>query len=168
MPRTYRVAQIGPNQIDRAYPLVETVEPSLDLKGWRALCGEVAGHRYPGAEGDKIIVATNPLGYVQGLCVAAVKESTPDGRVLDVPIFAVASAADEAGVVAGLLDYLRDCGRNETCGSIRIWTLAQDNWSRHLDETAVKRWDHGVLMLLDAGQNVSDGRNLEPPGPIFR
>ena len=43
--------------------------------------------------------------------------------MLDVPIFAVASAADEAGVVADLLDYLRACGRNEACGSIRIWTL---------------------------------------------
>ena len=156
MLRTYRVAPIGPNQIDRVFPLVETVEPSLDLAAWRARCGEAVSRRYPGAGGDKIIVATNPLGYVQGLCVLAVKENTPDGRMLDVPIFAVASAADEAGVVADLLDYLRDVGRNEACGSIRIWTLGQDNWSRHLDGAAAKRWDHGVLMLLASGRHLAN------------
>ena len=69
MLRTYRVAPIGPNQIDRVFPLVETVEPSLDLAAWRARCGEAVSRRYPGAGGDKIIVATDSLGYVQGLSV---------------------------------------------------------------------------------------------------
>jgi len=164
MPKTYRVAPIGVSQIDQAYPLARPLAPSLDLEAWRALCRKATDRRSPGADGDRIIVATNPLGYVQGLCVASVKESPAEGRVLDVPIFAVASAADEAGVVCDLLQYLQDLGRNGGCGSVRIWTLAQDNRTRFLGGGEYQPWDHGLLVLLAPnGAKPADGTPASDP-----
>jgi hypothetical protein len=156
MTKTYRVAPIDLNQIDRVFPLVEPVAPSLDLQTWRVLCRKVVSRSDTDAATDKIIVATNPLGYVQGLCVASIRESPSDGRVLDVPIFAVASAADEAGVVGDLLQYLRDRGQSEECGSIRIWTLGKDNWARHIEDAGLKRWDHGLRILLESGKRLTN------------
>jgi hypothetical protein len=149
MQPTYKIGRITAAQIDRAYLLVNPVAPRLDLDEWRALCRDVLIRKRQAIDQDDIVVAVNPVGYVQGLCTHVVRKHPFHGRILDVSIFVVTSAADEAGIAADLLDYLKGLARQEACSAIRIWTLGQDNWSRHLSDREISRPDHGVLMILD-------------------
>jgi len=68
--------------------------------------------------------------------------------MLDVPIFVVASAADDAGVSKALIDKLRGIAANAECTSIRFWTIRSDNWTRRLQPSDYSCWDHGVRLIL--------------------
>ena len=101
-------------------------------------------------ERETIFVATNPAGYIQGLCIVAACQHTFDRRTLDIPIFVVASASDEAGVAISLLEHLKGVARIEACRQVRIWASGGDSWSRALKDTEYKRWDGGVLLESDS------------------
>lgn len=148
MQSTYKVGRIAPEQVDPAYLLISPVAPTLDLAAWRTFCGAVQRKDRHDGE-DDVAVATNPRGYLQGLCAYAVRQHPFYGRILDVSIFIVTSAADEAGVAADLLRHLKVLARAEACGAIRIWTLGEDTWSRHVEGAEVSRTDHGLVLLLD-------------------
>ena len=154
MQPTYKVSRISSRQVDPAYLLASLAAPALDLDGWRAFCRDVisAGSRRSGQ--DEIIVAANPAGYVQGLCVSAARWHLAYGRILDVSVFVVSSAADEAGVAIDLLRHAKALARAEGCSGIRIWTREPDNWSRYLGNHAVDRSEHGALMILEPGPPV--------------
>ena len=71
---------------------------------WRAFCqplGSAPLRDETGSNGERAVIARDPQGYVKGLCFSSIKEHSPYGRVLDVPIFVVASAADAEGVATG-------------------------------------------------------------------
>jgi hypothetical protein len=160
MPFTYSIDHINPDQIDQAYPLVSLVAPTLDLDTWRALCRNVADRRVRSPDLDDVIVAMNPPGHIQGLCVAAVRSRAGHGRLLDVPIIVITSAADEAGVAADMLAYLKALGEAENCASLRIWTSEQEDWSKRLGNLKSQFWDHGVLVPLISAPPA------EPAGPV--
>jgi hypothetical protein len=145
---TYSISHIKADQIDQAYPLVSLVAPTLDLDGWRALCQNVAERRVYCPDLNDVVVAMNPRGYIQGLCVTTIRDHPIDGRLLDVPIVVITSAADEPGVASDILAYLSDLGRAENCASIRIWTSEREEWSRRLVRHERRTWDHGFLLPL--------------------
>ncbi|MEJ0095095.1 MAG: hypothetical protein WDN46_17255 [Methylocella sp.] len=149
MDATYQIAELTTDRVDQAYPLIGAVAPALDLAAWRAFCRSIIDRGDSRPDLDNVIVAMSPLGYIQGLCITTVREHAEGDRILDAPIFVVASAADSAGVAAELLDYLKAFGRAESCGCMRIWTLAHDNWTRRLSEGEIRRWDHGVTIILE-------------------
>lgn len=148
MRTTYNTSQISAAQIDQAYPLITRVSPTLELEPWRMFCRAVVAHKSHPRDPDKIVVTTNPIGHVQGLCTTAIRGHAIGDLMLDVPIFVVASAADAAGVAADMLTYLKNVGRAEACACIRIWSLGRDNWTRQLSESEIRRWDHGALIIL--------------------
>jgi hypothetical protein len=143
---SYIVKQIEPFEVDRAYPLVEPVAANLSLSEWRGYCALLAS----GAAGqsDCVWIASNPLGIIQGLAVYGVDDSRDD-RSLEVPIFVVTSAADDAGVSKALIDSLKDMATERMYAVIRFWTLTPDNWSRWLDPAARKHVHHGVVLVLE-------------------
>lgn len=143
MSATYGVGRISAGQIDQAYSLVTLVAPMLRLDAWRALCRNIGTHR---PDLDNVIVAINPRGYVQGLCITAVRNHSVHGPILDVPIMVVASAADEAGVAAEMLAYLKMLGHSQGCANMRIRTSEEKN--RTLGDRELRPWDHGVLVQI--------------------
>ncbi|KPH77396.1 hypothetical protein [Bosea vaviloviae] len=147
MQQSYKIGRITAAQIDRAYLLVNRVAPKLDLDAWRAFCREILAQKRQAIDRDDIVIAVNPAGYVQGLCSHAVRNHPFHGRILDVSIFVVTSAADEAGIAGSLLDHLKDLARQDACNTIRIWTLGQNDWSRPLRDRQIDQPDHGVLMI---------------------
>ncbi len=148
MNRTYKIGRISADRIDQAYLLIDRFAPALDIEAWRTFCCDVMKRDSHQLDVDNVVIATNPLDYVQGLCITALRGRAED-RILDVPVFVVTSAADAAGVAADMLAYLKNVGRAEACGGIRIWTLGKDNWTRHLSESEIRRWDHGAMMILE-------------------
>src|SRR5258707_832393 len=148
MQPTYKVGRITARQVERAYLLVNRIAPTLDLDAWRASCGEVLSRKDRQTNQDDIIVATNPLGYVQGLCIIAVRQHIVYGRILDVSFLVVASAADEAGVASDLLLHLKALARSDACEGIRIWTPGREDWSQSPDKRELDRSSPGMLIVL--------------------
>lgn len=147
MQPTYRIGRITAAQVDRAYLLVHRIAPKLDLDEWRAFCRDILAQKRQAIDRDDLATAVNPAGYVQGLCSHAVRKHPFHGRILDVSIFVVTSAADEAGIAGSLLEHLKDLARQDDCSAIRIWTLGQDDGSRPLRDRQIDQPDHGVLMI---------------------
>ncbi len=140
----YRIDRLDVERIDQAYPFVTLLAPTLGLDSWRTLCETVMNRERVG----EVIAATNPLGYIQGICVAALRNDPAVGSFLDVPFIVIASTADEAGVITDMLAYLKTLGRAEGCDNLRIWTTEEDSWRRCLHEHELRPWDHGVLLPL--------------------
>lgn len=149
MQSTYKVEQIAPARIQPAYLLVNRIAPALSLEQWRASCLDVIHRKDRHSDLEDIAVATNPLGYVQGLCVSAVRRHLIYGRILDVSVLAAASAADEAGVAEDILRYLRARAKAETCEAIRIWMLGQENWIPDFDHVEIDCAHHHALIMRD-------------------
>lgn len=148
---SYEVARITAAQLDPAWLLVSRVEPALGLEQWRSRCGALlaVGEPEPGAEA--VLVATNGRGHVKGLCVAAARGDLLYGRLLDVPLFEVASAADEDGIASALIAALRRLARSASCAAIRVWKPDRESWSQHFQEHELRRFDLGALLLLEPG-----------------
>jgi len=144
---TYTIEPIGPRTIDRAYPLAQTVVPALSQHEWRQCCHLNGLSSFdPEAEREEIVVARNADGYVKGLCVYAIRDHASYGRVVDVPLFVAASAADGEGVTAELLDFLRTKCDRSVCSGIRFWAMDTEMWGRRLRPEDIARTDHGLFL----------------------
>ncbi len=150
MGATYRVGRLSDECVDKAYSLVNLVAPALDLEAWRTLCRNMQSHWPYQPEIGDMIVAVNPLGYVQGLCISSARDHAVEGRLLDVPFVVIASAADAAGVAGDLMDWLEAHAASEGCEKLRIWTSEKDGWTRHFTGRDVRLWEHGILLSLRA------------------
>lgn len=148
MSTSYVIESVGSKTIDRAYPLVKLVGPTLTLHEWREFCQDHAAPRIHEAPGDKeeIVVALNKQGYVKGLCIYTVRDHGTYGRLLDVPFFVAASAADAEGVVAELLAFLHAECNQSVCSGIRFWTMGPETWSLRSRPEYIQRTDHGLFM----------------------
>lgn len=150
MQRAYRIARITPEQVDAAYLLAGPLAPALDIDRWRGYCAPVLAGG-PAAEGQHdIVVAANPRGYVQGLCVHMLARHGVHGPILDVPVFVVASAADEIGVAGALLHHLRTVAGRLDCAAIRIRTGGAERWHRKIDDHALTDGQPRIPLILDA------------------
>jgi hypothetical protein len=145
----YSVKPITPEAVDRTYPLMRAVAPSLGLHEWRQFCQNIAsplsGHEQAG-EREEAVLAINSRGYVKGLCIYAIREHWFYGRLLDVPIFVAASAADATGVGAELLQFLQTTRDKAGCAGVRFWAMGSESWDRRLSKDDIHRTDHGTFM----------------------
>jgi hypothetical protein len=148
MTSIYRVGRIVVDQIEPAYLLVSQIAPAVSLDRWRASCCAIIGRKDRHIDQDDIAVATNPLGYVQGLCVSAPRRHVIHGRILEVSVLTVASAADDTGVADDLLRYLKAVAKAEACEGLHIWTQGRDDWTSNLEHPEIDRSHLGMLVVL--------------------
>ncbi|PZM10032.1 hypothetical protein [Rhizobium tubonense] len=145
---TYDVIQIGPAEVDHAFLLIEPVSSHLGLTAWRDFCSQLDRRASNAPHLEQVWIAVNPLGRTQGLALSKLGDDPAYGRTLDVPIFVVASAADESGVSGALIVKLGRVAEERECRSIRFWTVGRDSWSRCMQASDYQRWNHGVRMML--------------------
>lgn len=129
----YSIEPIGPRTIDLAYPLVRACGCALMLREWRAYCQafQPAPHRGESAgESERALVARDARGYVRGFCVYSIANDPRHGLLLQVPIFAIASAADGEGVASELIQALVSQYDRSVCSGMRFWPMAADSWTR--------------------------------------
>jgi hypothetical protein len=147
--RAYTVGRITTEQIDAGFLLVSRLDPSLDGGRWRTYCNEVVSGAGPAVGRKQIVVATNPRGYLQGICVQAVVEHPVQGAMLDVSVFVVASAADEIGVAAALFGELCGIAERLDCSAIRIRMEGSPRLHRHLEDNCRTACERRVALILD-------------------
>jgi hypothetical protein len=144
MSAPYIVEPIGPRTMDRAYPLAKASGCTLTLSEWQAFCRSLRPAPFcdqAAGDSERALVARNFEGYVKGLCFYSITDDSPYGRLLDVPIFVVASAADAEGVATELARALASkCDRSVSSG-IRFWPVSPNSWTRRQTPEAVRRAD---------------------------
>lgn len=143
---SYAIEPIGPGTIDKAYPLAKVMAPNLLQFEWRQFCQSLSNDWFDTEGKERVVVALNAKTYVKGLCVYSIRSHTTYGRVLDVPFFVTASAADGEGVAWALVDYLRVKCNDSVCSGIRFWTINADTWSRRLMPEHIASSDHGFFL----------------------
>lgn len=148
MPPSYLVEPVGPQTIDAAYLLAQAAIPTLSKDEWRQFRDSRESAEGPSTVGETevVVVARNAKGYVKGLCIYALRDHATYGRLIDVPFFLAASAADGEGVAEGLINFLRGkCGRC-VCSGIRFWSIDQETWARRSAPDFIARSDHGFFL----------------------
>ncbi|HEV7258394.1 MAG TPA: hypothetical protein VGN82_11480 [Bosea sp. (in: a-proteobacteria)] len=149
MERAYKIAPITTEQVDAGYLLVSPLDRRLDVARWRSYCEKATSELGTAVGRQQIVVATNPRGYLQGLCVHAVVKHLVQGAILDVPVFVVASAADEIGVAAALFGDLCALAERLDCAAIRIRTESSQRLHRHLESSGRSACERRVALILD-------------------
>jgi hypothetical protein len=127
----YSIEPIGPRTIDLAYPLVRACGYALMLPEWRAYCQAFQPQsREAARESERALVARDAHGYVKGLCIYSIADDPQRGRLLQIPVFAIASAADGEGVARDLISaLLSQCDRS-LCSGMRFFPMGADSWKR--------------------------------------
>ncbi len=144
-PSDYFVKSMTTEAVDRVFPLLRAVAPALGLDDWRAYFEALAADTAQ-EDREEAIIAVNSGGYVKGLCICVVRGHRHYGRLLDAPVFVVASAADSERVAAALLGALQAIGERSQCSGIRFWTMGAQTWERRRDQRDIGRTDHGVFL----------------------
>jgi hypothetical protein len=149
MPVTYLLEPIGPETIERVYPLVHTVIPDLSRHEWMQSChcsGVAEGDCAARREREEIVIARNAKGYVKGLCMYTIRDHQTYGRLIDVPFLIALSAADGEGVAAELIDFLMGKCDGSICPGIRIWDMNGETWGHRHSPSYIARSDHGLFL----------------------
>ena len=149
MSPSYFVEPIGPETIDRAYPLARAVLPALSKHEWWQFCRspDFAEGRPPiVGEREEVVVARNVKGYVKGLCIYATRDHPTYGHLIDVPLFIASSAVDGEGVTGELINFLRSKCDQSVCSGIRFWAIDGETWAQRLNPDYVARSDHGLFL----------------------
>lgn len=146
MQGAYTIAGMTPDQVDAADLLVGTMKPPPDLAGWRRDGGDAA---VSAGRCQDVRVATNPRGYVQGLCLCRQARHVVHGAILDVPLFVVASAADGPGVATALVADLCAIAGRLDCAAVRIRTGHSPRALQGMDR-ARRSGGAGIAVILDS------------------
>jgi len=142
----YSIEPVSPKTINQAYLLAKVTWPSLTASEWHKLCRSCYASGAVAGDCERIVVALNAAGYIKGLCLYSVRDHSTYGRLLDIPLFIVASAADAEGAAGDFLDFLRSVCDASVCSGIRFWTMGAQTLRRRLDPEDIERTDHGVFM----------------------
>lgn len=148
MSYAYSTRLLTEDQIDLAYLLVEAAGCGVSRTDWQGFCNRVIEWRGASGLHDDVFVATDALGHVKGLFVTEMVQSLLFGRVLDVPLFIIASAGDEEGIILDLVDAAKAKAREVNCSDIRIWTQGSQSWVRVTEEALVTSQYLGLQLKL--------------------
>lgn len=157
MSRAYVIEPIGRETIARAYPLIRAVVPEVTEHEWSQINDQQrAGGTLRATSGQRedVVIARDAKGYVKALCIYAVRDHATYGRIIDVPILIIASAADAEGVAAALIHFLRDTCNRAICSGVRFWAFDREAWAHRLCPNHIARSDHGLFLpalTSDAG-----------------
>ena len=149
MSPSYFVEPIGPETIDRAYPLARAVLPALSKHEWWQFCrspGFAEGRPATVGEREEVVVARNVKGYVKGLCIYATRDHATYGHLIDVHLFIASSAVDGEGVTGELINFLRSKCDQSVCSGIRFWAMDRETWAHRLRPDHIARSDHGLFI----------------------
>lgn len=147
MSQIVKVGRIAASQIDAAFCLVSLVNDAIDLEDWRRLCDSVQGRELRGG-GDRVVVAANVRGTVQGLCIFRRRLDARHGRILDLSAFVVVSLAQAGSVADEMLHHLGDIARADECRGI----LIQAGRAEGMPAAADLALGEGVRLILDSGR----------------
>jgi hypothetical protein len=149
MRASYAVEPIGPRTTDRAYTLARVGGLAPSLEEWREFCRSVKSPTVRDGE-ERVVVVRNEREYIKGLCIYSIRNHFLYGRMLDVPVLIVASAADPEGVAIELAGFFRSECKRSNCLGVRFWTTQAISWARRSSLEDLNQTDQGAFLSVSA------------------
>jgi hypothetical protein len=119
----FQVRILPEGELRLALPLAQLLYPSLGEQEWVAYA---SGRPPPPWASRRVLVASNPAGYLHGLCTMVDGFDLRCGRTLDVEDLIVANFLDTRSVAHTLLAGVEDIGRSGGYHAVRV-NLADGN-----------------------------------------
>lgn len=116
MTRSITTAPLPPEQIPQALPLIQTVQPDLDLRTWRAFAQQLAAPEAAAEHG--IVAARGENGYLLGLVTYRIRRESGCGPVLLAEHFVALDLIDRAPVATALIAALDQVGHRHGCAAL--------------------------------------------------
>jgi hypothetical protein len=152
MPSFITISRLVPGQIAQAFPLAQTLMPTLQPTEWERLARPLVGA--PEAVDRGILAARNAAGYLCGLCFYAV-EHDGTGRRLLADHFIAFDVTDRAPVAAALLEAVDAVAAGLGCTAIHTSIAASQR--KLLDR--LRRSGYAAQTVL-----LSKSLEARPPG----
>ena len=172
MPDLFTHKRLGLQQIDQAFPIVQSVMTGLSVDDWRDFARRFAA--YP--DGDAGIMTVQYQGYIHGLFSYTIEPHLIHDRVLMVDNFIVLDLFNPRAVAIALLEAMDGLCRTLCCGAAhtmlpsgpqmtaeyRRWLLAQFRRHGHEVESLAlcKRVAEATVERPLAGAPVGRAANL--------
>lgn len=139
MTSEYCVRPLHMDDALRAYSLIQVAAPCFSADDWAQVV----------ASTDRwtLVAVKDPQGYMRGLAVYRIGTHPIAGRLMDIPIFAVASVIDDVTIANLLFTSLRR--RSAGCDFMRFWAQFPGDFSEIESEDRFRRWDHGLMVRVD-------------------
>ncbi|TAY53000.1 hypothetical protein [Rhizobium leguminosarum] len=122
-----------------AYSLIQVAAPCFSADDWAQVVAN--------ADRWTLVSLKDPAGYVRGLAAYRIGAHPIAGRLMDVPIFAVASVIDDMTITDLLFTSLRR--RSAGCDYMRFWAQFPGDFSEMESDDRFRRWDHGLMFRID-------------------
>lgn len=127
----------------RAYSLIHVAAPCFSADDWAQVVAS--------ADRWTLVSLKDPAGYVRGLAVYRIGPHPVAGRLIDIPIFLVASVVNDVTIADLLFTWLRR--RSAGCDFMRIWGRFPSDFAEMENEVRFCRWDHGLIVRADQKQS---------------
>ncbi len=111
MPDLLTPLQLGPKQIDQAFPIVQSLMPGLSVEDWRYFAARITEYRDDLAG----IMTVQSQGYIHGLFSYKAEPHLAHGRVLMVDNFIVLDLFNPAAVAEALLRAMDELALRLDC-----------------------------------------------------
>ncbi len=103
-------------QIDQAFPLVQTSLPQVELEDWRKFAQELIRAKAPETTGIQTVLTEQH--YIAGLSIYRIDWVLSHGPALVADHFMALDLFDREAVINALADFLEDLARQRGCTAI--------------------------------------------------
>jgi hypothetical protein len=123
----YSVTRLQRDQIEQAYPLLQSRDGGFSLDKWRSYAARLtnAEHAVPNCG---IIVAESPLRYLRGMFSYYVGPHLSDGERIVINSFVVVDTIDRSKVAMVLVDAIPPLVSDLHCTKVALHLDAHDAW----------------------------------------
>ena len=118
MPSFLDIRHLDTHDSRQAFPLIQSLLPSLTLDEWLEFIDALSLLPQPRASG--VIAAYNGRGYIHGLFSYAVRADLAHGRILEVDNFVAFEFPDARGVTRELADGMDRLAVDYGCRAIHV------------------------------------------------
>ena len=107
-------------EIQQAYPLVQSIAPDLTLESWLAFASDIDRPQPAGFGPGGIVAAQSGRGYIHGLFSYLVEPNLRYGRILNVDNFVAFDLIDRWKVAPKLLSAMDEQANHHGCKAIYV------------------------------------------------
>lgn len=157
MPRSFIVAPLPVEHIDRAFPVVQPLRPAMTLAQWHAMAAPFVQAGLPPEPDRGILACRMGTGHIRGLFCYALH----DAGVLMIGPFAVAGLFDTRATAAGLIEAIDQLARRLGAARIVVESNACAAASVRLCDLPALFLEHGYC---ENGDTLV--RNAVDAGPV--
>jgi GNAT superfamily N-acetyltransferase len=126
MATVYTVEPLPAEKVDQAYPLIQAIEPKLDLGQWRVLCRRLNDKRDGAGESGIVFVVVDATGYFRGICIVETTHEPANGPAIAISKLMIDDAIDPIGAASALLRALYAYAADHGCRRLRISMVGTD------------------------------------------